>query len=342
MPPSSQSSLPAKWASVDLERGKEYYPALDGLRGIAILMVVTFHLLGGLYGQVSLPLKVLLLLPHYGNLGVPIFFCLSGFLVSLPFWKQWQAGTHHLPHGYFWKRAIRIIPPYYLSILLVTAAGVFLHHQRQYLMSAFYWMIGIDPYVHDPIDFNGPYWSLIIEIQFYLLLPLLFWAFRRVPFHRGALWTGVILIIAALVCRILLVHLAGGNQSAGDMDNRLKLYASQMDFFGVGMIISFIYYSKKGPPLPASGYWIVLACAVAAAACCRLIFPGIEAGERFSWPTYEGRHAFALILGATLLIVQFFKNSLFYRVFTLRWLVYLGAISPSSTVAAYGRVFLTF
>jgi peptidoglycan/LPS O-acetylase OafA/YrhL len=91
----------------------EFFAPLDGLRGIAILSVVFYHTL---YFNPAQPFqKALLLLAQGGGMGVPIFFVLSGFLIAYTVMKA--GGDFDVP-AYAARRAAKILPPFYLALLV--------------------------------------------------------------------------------------------------------------------------------------------------------------------------------------------------------------------------------
>jgi peptidoglycan/LPS O-acetylase OafA/YrhL len=154
--------------------------ALDGVRAIACLSVMSFHLnLFSFYGHVWSPYldtigalfsSVTLL----GETGVMLFFILSGFLLFLPFAKAmlldqpWPSLRR-----YYVRRVFRILPAYYVALLLIT---LYLH--PEYFQPAHlhdFWLF-LTFRMDFPITYqqlNAPFWTLAIEFQFYLLLPLI-------------------------------------------------------------------------------------------------------------------------------------------------------------------------
>ena len=163
------------------------YDLIDGLRGIAILDVVichliyinpnagrTIHFLGGLFSA--------------ANYGVVIFFTLSGFLIALPFWKRkLRPDKKPVPPGYFQRRFWKIYPPLALFVLLFTPIYIYRLHDWSFLNTASQWLIGWPLILPVSGKLNPVMWSLIVEVQFYMLLPLIFMALRRVAF-KTCLW----------------------------------------------------------------------------------------------------------------------------------------------------------
>lgn len=152
--------------------------ALDGVRAIACLMVITYHISlmahdRNLWSMNSDTFVTALLMA--GNAGVTLFFVLSGFLLFLPyarallFDQSWPSARL-----FYLRRALRIIPGYYFSLLLIVllAHPEYLQPARwnQLLLFPFFLM---DSTTATFQQLNGPYWTLAIEWQFYLLLPLI-------------------------------------------------------------------------------------------------------------------------------------------------------------------------
>lgn len=159
--------------------------ALDGIRGLAILWVFAFHANALLVGWPSgAPLGWGPSLAQKGLLGVQLFFVLSGFLLARPWMTAAAAGTPYPRIGsFFARRARRILPTYWLHLALLF--GLILPILRGSCA-----ILGTDigqtnlwlhiPLLHflhpgssSSLGLNMALWSLGIEAQFYLLLPLL-------------------------------------------------------------------------------------------------------------------------------------------------------------------------
>jgi peptidoglycan/LPS O-acetylase OafA/YrhL len=145
--------------------------ALDGLRGLAVLAVLVFHLSWSFpeVGKLALFKNFL----WSGWIGVDLFFVLSGFLITRGLVKDSRRSVGERMKLFWARRATRIFPLYYL----VLAAGtvVCLAMAREHLPSLSYWLytqnytLAFDPV---PLRWTAHFWSLAIEEQFYFVWPL--------------------------------------------------------------------------------------------------------------------------------------------------------------------------
>lgn len=172
------------------------YDFIDGLRGVAILMVVAAHLIYENRTSYSI-ITFLYKMISSGTNGVTLFFVLSGFLISWPFWKnKVRQKSPQCPRGYGWRRFYKSYPPLALSILFFAPMGVFCSGDSGFYWDALKYLAGI-PLIQ-PVSgkLNPVMWSLIVEVQFYLILPLVFLSLSRIS-TRMSLW--VISLLFALV-----------------------------------------------------------------------------------------------------------------------------------------------
>ena len=180
-------------------------PALDGLRGMAILLVFLYHYAGGSdQHPASLVLKGMYAITGLGWMGVDIFFVLSGFLITGILYDT----RNDL--GYFRKfyarRTLRIFPIYYLYVALVAVAGVAMGIHWRWLQASFLFYVGFPvALAWQQIIPASPYlrvthlWSLCVEEQFYLLWPLLI---RLLSSSRRILAACAVILIAAPLLRV--------------------------------------------------------------------------------------------------------------------------------------------
>ncbi len=183
-------------------------PALDGLRGLAVVAVLLFH--GGWAGA------------RGGFLGVDVFFVLSGFLItSLLLAERGSTGTISLRR--FWsRRARRLLPALLLVVAAVAAAAPFFDPSAQvglrgdalaalaYVANWRFVLQGADYFGRTAADSPlNHLWSLAIEEQFYLAWPLVVLAVARR--RRARAWVGAIALTgaAASATAMVLLHRAG-------------------------------------------------------------------------------------------------------------------------------------
>jgi peptidoglycan/LPS O-acetylase OafA/YrhL len=151
-------------------------PSLDGLRAISIGLVLFAHLCG----TVNFPFEHEFL--NAGNLGVRVFFVISGFLITGILLKEIEkTGTINLQKFYY-RRTLRIFPPYYFFLLVVgilALCGILKLPLGEWLAAVFY----VSNFAPISTWEIGHTWSLGVEEQFYLLMPgLLFFGKRRAFF----------------------------------------------------------------------------------------------------------------------------------------------------------------
>jgi peptidoglycan/LPS O-acetylase OafA/YrhL len=183
----------------------QFIPEIDGLRFLAIFSVYIYHLAGDVlrhspsgYAQ-SLESNGLFLVTQILSVGVPLFFVISGFILSLPFAEAHRGLRRPVSlKKYFWRRVTRLEPPYFLCLLLffilkiATARGTAASLLPNLIASIFY--------VHNPIfsrpsDIDFVAWSLEIEIQFYILAPVFgsVFAISKASTRRSVLVAAVLL-----------------------------------------------------------------------------------------------------------------------------------------------------
>jgi peptidoglycan/LPS O-acetylase OafA/YrhL len=163
--------------------GFSHIPALDGIRGLAILLVLIDHLLWANGHTGSRLLDLLSDVRSSTFVGVNLFFALSGFLIT-----GILIDTVNIPHffkTFYGRRALRIFPLYYGCLFILIALTKPLHFLwsgQQYYALVYLGNIAVwhhDAYVNLGHFNINHFWSLQVEEQFYFIWPLVVYRVRR-------------------------------------------------------------------------------------------------------------------------------------------------------------------
>jgi peptidoglycan/LPS O-acetylase OafA/YrhL len=205
-------------------RGKHitYRPELDGIRALAIAVVLLHHL-GYLNGR--------------GFLGVDVFFTLSGYLITQVLLATVAQGKPLM--GFYRRRLARLYPIMALSIPLALLLVGFQSSRdtKPALASLFY----VKNFLHWG-DLFGPFWSLSAEEQFYLIFPITLLIFLKF-FNRRILTAFLILLTAAAWGHVLTVNYP---DYSWNQDGRFNLVLFRPTMILVGCLISLNYeWCKK-------------------------------------------------------------------------------------------------
>lgn len=154
-------------------------PPLDGLRGLAIVLVMFFHFGQGLNRQ-NLEQHAFRTLFDFGGSGVDLFFVLSGFLITGILLNSRHSDNYF--SRFYMRRILRIFPLYCFSVLVVWLFVIPAEHPgvTADLRNKLIWNLGyVQNWRLDCVPHLGHYWSLAIEEQFYLIWPFVVWRFER-------------------------------------------------------------------------------------------------------------------------------------------------------------------
>lgn len=298
-------SLPAP------KRSGRRIPELDGIRGLAIAMVLAFHYFAG-----TLPAKNFLyyaLLPtHLMWSGVDLFFVLSGFLIGGILLDQRESQGYY--SVFYLRRFHRIFPLYYLMIALFLAGRWLLPHAPIFVGRMPLWVYPL--YAQNLMgDYTkaapwfGPTWSLAVEEQFYLLFP----AIVRV-FNRKALliFLGLCVAGAPVLRTILILHGNGPEQVHA-------LLPCRADTLALGVMAALIMRSE------GAKMWVLQKRGVLYA-CLSVLILGIASTVKWTNYLYAGAVGYSMfafmyfLLIVLLLVTPFAAMSRFFRLRTLGWL----------------------
>ena len=186
-----------------VDQGRHYVASLTGLRGIAALFVFIFHYSyfnPGIRLDLSIPIigKALQFPLAFGFAGVDLFFVLSGFLLALPFARATLSRRTHPPLAqYYRRRLLRVFPAYYAQLAIILIFGSWFITWQP--------LNGISLLAHLFMFFNmgwgpvqpivGIWWTLPVELSFYLVLPFI------ASFMRPGRW--MVFLLAAILLSML-------------------------------------------------------------------------------------------------------------------------------------------
>ena len=302
---------------VSLRRGPARVSELDGLRGIAILMVLAFH-----FTPAAGPLHPFAHVFQAGWIGVDLFFVLSGFLITGILMDS--AGQPHYYRNFFVRRSLRIFPLYYACLLL--------YAWLTFYPGAIHWSDYLTPgdarwYLFYVGNFRAffrnawpgaamltPLWSLQVEEQFYWSFPFVVAMTRRRTLARILLAS----VLVALLLRLILALALPAN-----LVGNYVLMPCRMDALAMGGLVA---YAARQKPEWLKNRWIAPLTLL-----CGAVFLGIcmlssEAPWSFSMRTFGYTALDLAFTGVLVLLIGRRPQSLLKL---CRWgvLTWLGTIS---------------
>ena len=251
--------------------GRTFIPQIDGLRFVAIMSVIGYHVRGIclFHFRATAPGDAYdgSLIEHalgVGHVGVRLFFAISGFILCLPFARQFLRGERGVNlWQYYLRRVTRIEPPYVFHLIFLFAlCGLVLRrlpsHPNLYHNEAWAGFIlkHLLPslfYAHGFIFASHPYpnlvlWSLEVEVQFYLLAPFLARVFMiSRTWQRRMLLAGVILLLP------LILELGGWEGYWAQFS-----LIGNLSYFLIGFLLADFYLSDESPNAVLSRKWDAL------------------------------------------------------------------------------------
>jgi peptidoglycan/LPS O-acetylase OafA/YrhL len=264
---------------------------IEGLRGVAVLWVVAFHYVvvrsaafaadPWLALVASSPAAEVIV--RNGYLGVDLFFLITGFLLTLPWLRHADAG---LPapaaREFYIRRAHRILPAYYVQLVFLFLVCVPLLRGLAYWKSDLaYYLVNFGahvtmlhyttPVTSASLSLNGALWTLALEAQYYLLLPLLAPWIVRAPW-RSALAMLAVAVAWHWLARHDLAALVGLEMAIGApwslpeatirhlIETQLPAY---LGHFAAGILAgrAWLRWRDRAPGAAASAGWLAAAVA---------------------------------------------------------------------------------
>jgi peptidoglycan/LPS O-acetylase OafA/YrhL len=316
---------------------------LDHLRALAISLVLLFH-----YRIFSHP-EWVDEVGSFGWTGVDLFFVLSGYLISSQLFLELARHDHLALRTYFIKRVFRILPAYWVVLMLYFLVPAF--REREALPPLWKFLVFTQNFGLN-LATGGTFshaWSLCVEEQFYLLLPLALLLLKRVRLRR---WAGLLLALVAVGFGARLLSWHWAVVPSLDTDHVwLEWYEyiyyptyNRLDGLLVGIGIAALFHYKPGLAARLSRFGnalLLLGVAVLAAAYCLCREPQAFAASIIGFPLVALGYGL-LVVGAispTTLLYRF-ESCISARLASLSFAAYLthkGIIHLVQAVfAAYG------
>lgn len=271
---------------LDIKYQRGHIPALDGLRGIAALIVMLFHIFPNHF--------------KFGWMGVDLFFVLSGFLITGILLES--KGSPYYYRNYLAKRSLRIFPLYYFFLIvffivfpLVGYSDSIYNYDYLSSSQSWYWLyiqnwrIFFD--AHYPgEDIISHFWSLAIEEQFYIFWPFVIYFLPK----DKVMQTCLFLIMVSIVTRLYLF--------LGVEMDFIKIYVftfSRLDALAVGGLLAGMVRNEKWLAwLKQYSLWILIISGGIV-----LATMGLNRSFDFYYFTTYGFTVLAVFFGSSLLLV---------------------------------------
>ena len=290
------------------------FATLDGLRGIAVLTVVLSHL--SLLHINPFPIDF----TGIGKCGVYLFFVLSAFLLTYQFFERGiqSSFTVQALANYFWRRALRVLPLFYLVVLV---GGITTRFFASDLGGAgFPYTLTLREMVAHflLLEGTGVLWSVPVEFKFYFLLPLIAGGFLLTG-RKGA---AVDVIMAVSLIALLQHWFPTSALSLGTVDLRYFLAV-----FVIGSLCASIAFKvpfDRHPGVASAIAWTIAAILI-------LTVPSIYSAVIRPVPTgyFQKSLLFYAILWAAFLYMALHAEGCLRSLLTSRFLVFMGRISFS-------------
>jgi len=231
----STTAVPATRPLVPGRPARGYLPQLDGLRAVAIVLVVVHHALTPL--------------PFGGLVGVDVFFVLSGYLITGLLLAEYERTRRIGLARFYVRRAIRLYPPLLATVAALFVPGLLLaRHEAYFLMdvgAALTYLTPVVLLVNDGVSVIFRHtWSLGIEELFYLVWPLVLIQLLRVRRGRAAAVTGAIIIGLAILGVGVLQSLRGAEMA----------YVTRSGSLFLGCALALALHHRQTRPQPSAAW----------------------------------------------------------------------------------------
>jgi peptidoglycan/LPS O-acetylase OafA/YrhL len=316
------------------------FPLFDSLRALAALAVLAFH--AAFFAGATEKRTTLGLYASHLDVGVTVFFLISGFLLYRPFVKARLRGEEAPgTAAYAWRRFLRIVPAYWVAL---TVVAIWLGRDEVFSASGiptFYGFAQIYD-AENSVSGIGQAWTLCVEVTFYAFLPLWALAMRALPARdpeRKLAWelAGLaLLVLLSGAYKVWALRQVGPTElSSGPYLMPLPNFLDQFAL-GMGLAVLSVWYEgrerlpgpleliRRRPGLAWLGatlaFWFV---------CTRIGFTG-EFLQQYSVRMFLGRHVLYAVVALCIVLPAVFSEpgrGVVGRLLANRALVYVGLVS---------------
>lgn len=316
----------------------DFIPEIDGMRFLAIALVIVFHI--NAYYLLKRPIppdhsyreSLLHSLLGHGYLGVPIFFAISGFILSLPFASHYlfQKPLPSLKR-YYLRRVTRLEPPYLINLFLLFLLQLIVldltfRMLLPHLLASVFYVHNIAYGYESKI--NAVAWSLEVEVQFYLLAPFIarLFAFKN-PLLRRASFVGLALLGMGAADALKAV-------GANPVFSEDYFILDNLKYFMAGFLVADLYLTTWAREPVRHWAWNVVA---PAALLILLLLP------------HQRDYGYEIVMAPVtifVLLVSAFKSPFWNRALRKPWIVAIGGMCYTiylyhfAFISLFGRVFL--
>jgi peptidoglycan/LPS O-acetylase OafA/YrhL len=302
-------------------------PSLDGWRALAILLVIISHFpSASAFPRDLSPVSNILMttLCAHGNLGVRIFFVISGFLITFLLLRE-AGQNRRLSLGCFYvRRALRIFPVYFLylgSLFILQTSGLYSDSHSSWIGSLSF----LRNIVGRGDSATAHFWSLAVEEQFYIIWPL---SILILSLQRNTRLAKALLVVTLMLCPVFRANRVGlelHHSALGFLlaNRSLLMYA---DSLAAGCLGAFFYVEQLSGKLklPSSNKWLIPALGVVLLTALYPLFANIPPLLVTMIPSVQ-----ALAIMVLLWITVECRCGLVYRLLNLKFSVWLGTLSYS-------------
>jgi peptidoglycan/LPS O-acetylase OafA/YrhL len=294
------------------------WPALDGLRGLAILLVMVEHTHLAPF--------------HGGGMGVDLFFVLSGFLISALLLAEFQRSGGLDIRRFYYRRGLRLLPALLVLVAATTVLALAFHHSQigkatlAMAPKTLFYVANLGRTDVGNASLLAHTWSLSIEEQFYLVWPLALLLLLRTRWPRTVL-VGVVLALAGLTTVTRTVSYLLGPDTPEHFGRWYFRTDTKFDALLLGCTIALLLASD----LPRSRWFArlpIAAIGLVSFLALLAVVPWVDQ-TRVSFMVQLSVFRLASAGLVLAFVVGGRPRSLLERAFSMRWLCFIGVLSYS-------------